>query len=103
MTSLSGLLRRWGWRGRRWLVDRRGPAATAIVAIAAIVVDLTLLGMLAGQVITPPGKLTSLFGSGSRSGVAAAAVALAAAASIIRLALSGRATRRSLAARASLA
>ncbi len=92
-------------RPSRWLAPRprRAPMAAAIVAIAAIVVDLTLLGMLAGQVITTPGTLTPPSGSRSGSGVAAAAVALAAAASIIRLALSGRATRRSLAARASLA
>jgi hypothetical protein len=87
-------------RPSRWLAPRprRAPTAAATVAIAAIVVDLTLLGTLASQLITKPGTLAALSGPG----VAAAAVALAPVASIVRLALSGRATRRSLAARASL-
>jgi hypothetical protein len=85
-------------RPSRWLTPRprRAPTAAAMVAIAAIVVDLTLLGMLAGQAITTPALIP-------RSGPATIPVALAAAASITRLALSGRATRRTLAARASLA
>jgi hypothetical protein len=87
-------------RPSRWLAPRprRAPTAAATVAIAAIVVDLTLLGMLAGQAITTP-TLIPRSGSGS----ATIAVALAAAASITRLALSCRATRRTLAARAGLA
>jgi hypothetical protein len=55
--------------------------------------------MLAGQAITTPTTLIPRAGSGS----ATIAVALAAAASITRLALSCRATRRTLAARAGLA
>jgi HAAS len=91
-----------GWPSR-WLTPspRRAPTAAAIVAIAAIVVDLTLLGMLAGQAIIAPATLTTLSGFGSHG--AAAVVLLAPVASITRLALSGRATRRTLAARASLA
>jgi hypothetical protein len=85
-------------RPSRWLTPRprRAPTAAAMVAIAAIVVDLTLLGMLAGQALTTPALIP-------RSGSATIPVALAAAASITRLALSGRATRRTLAVRASLA
>jgi hypothetical protein len=87
----------------RWLTPRpqRAPTAAAMMAIAAMVVDLTLLGMLAGQAIAAPTTLTTLSGFGAHG--AAAVVILAPVASITRLALSGRATRRTLAARASLA
>jgi hypothetical protein len=87
----------------RWLTPRpqRAPTAAAMVAIAAMVVDLTLLGMLAGQATAAPTTLTTLSGFGAHG--AAAVVILAPVASITRLALSGRATRRTLATRASLA
>lgn len=85
-------------RPSRWLAcgPRLAPTAAATVAIAAIAADLTLLGMLTGQAITAPGTITRL------SGLAAVPVALAAAASITRLALSSRMTRRTLATRAAL-
>jgi hypothetical protein len=94
-------------RPSRWLTPhpRRAPAAAATVAIAAMAVDVTLLGMLAGQAINAPATITAPPGVGPGAGGAraAVAVALAAGASLTRLALSGRAARRTLAARASLA
>ena len=75
---------------------RLAPTATAAVAIAAIVADSTLLGMLTGQALTAPATIAHL------TTPAGATVMLAAIASLTRLALSSRVTRRSLAARAAL-
>jgi hypothetical protein len=67
------------------------PTAAAVAGLAAVVADLTLLAMIAGQVLTAPGSY------------AWAPVGLAAGASLTRVALAGRAARRCLAARAALA
>jgi hypothetical protein len=77
----------------RWLPSRPrlAPTAAATIAIAAIAIDLTLLGMLTAWAIIAPGRL------------AWTPVTAAAAASLIRLALGGRATRRCLATLATLA
>ncbi len=82
----------------RWLAPRPrlAPTAAATVAIAAVVADLTLLGTLAGEAVTAPGTVADL------TSLAGVPVALALLASLTRLALSGRATRRTLAARAAL-
>jgi hypothetical protein len=82
----------------RWLVLQSSPArlapiAAVGIAIAAIVADLMLLGVLGGQAITDPR------GIASESALATALVALAVAASMTRLALSARMTRRTLTAR----
>jgi len=68
----------------RWLPLRLGlaPLAAATVAAAAMVVDLTVLGLLALQAVTRPGSL------------AWTPVAVAATVSLARLVLAGRATRR---------
>lgn len=71
-------------RCSRWLPFGLGlaPVAAATVAVAAMIVDLTVLGLLAVQVLTQPWSL------------AFAPVALAVAASVARLVLAGRTTRR---------
>jgi hypothetical protein len=71
-------------RCSRWLPFGLGlaPVAAATVAVAAMIVDLTVLGLLAVQVLTQPWSL------------AWAPVALAVAASVARLVLAGRTTRR---------
>jgi hypothetical protein len=68
----------------RWLPARLSlaPIAAATVGIAAIVVDLTVLGLLAIQAITQPASL------------AWTPLAVAATASLARLVLTGRAARR---------
>jgi len=80
-------------RPSRWLPTRPtlAPAAAAAVGIAAVVVDLAMLGMLTGQAVTGPAALAWI------------PAAVAALASLTRLVLAGRAARRSLAARAALA
>jgi hypothetical protein len=79
-------------RASRWLPTRPtlAPAAAATVGIAAVVVDLTMLGMLTGQALVAPAAL------------AWTPAGLAAAASLTRVVLASRATSRSLAARAAL-
>jgi hypothetical protein len=77
-----------GWLARRTTLT---PTAAAVAALAAVVADLTLLASIAGQALTGPGPS------------AWAPVLLAAAASLVRAPLAGRALRRCLAARAALA
>lgn len=79
-------------RASRWLPARPtlAPAAAATVGIAAVVVDLTMLGMLTGQALVAPAAL------------AWTPAGLAVAASLTRLVLASRAASRSLAARAAL-
>jgi hypothetical protein len=83
-----------GRLGRRLgrVVDRATfpPTAAAVAALAAVVADLTLLGISTGHALTSP-----------RSYVWAPVV-LAASASLTRVALAGRAARRCLATRAAL-
>lgn len=67
------------------------PTAAAVAALAAVVADLTLLGVITGQVLT------------SRGSYVWAPVVLAASASLARVTLAGRAARRCLATRAALA
>jgi hypothetical protein len=76
----------------RWLPDRPrlAPTAASTIAVAGIAIDLTLLGMLTFWAVIAPGRL------------AWTPVTIAAAASLIRLVLGGRATRRCLATRATL-
>ncbi len=76
----------------RWLPSRPhlAPTAAATIAIAAIAIDLTLLGMLTAWTIIAPDRL------------AWTPATLAAAASLLRLTFGGRAARRCLAARATL-
>ena len=80
-------------RPSRWLPDRPrlAPTAAATAGIAGIVIDLSLLGMLAAQAILAPSQL------------AWAPISLAALASLTRLALCGRAARHCLAIRGKLA
>jgi hypothetical protein len=77
----------------RWLPSRPrlAPTAAATIAIAGVTIDLTLLSMLTAWTIIAPGRL------------AWTPIVLAAAASLLRLRFGGRATRRCLAARATLA
>jgi hypothetical protein len=66
------------------------PTAAAVAALAAVVADLTLLGVFTGQVLT------------SRGSYVWAPVVVAASASLARVTLAGRAARRCLATRAAL-
>jgi hypothetical protein len=61
-----------------------------VAALAAVVADLTLLGILTGHALTSPGSYVW------------APVIVAASASLTRVTLAGRAARRCLAARAAL-
>jgi hypothetical protein len=83
-----------GRLGRRLgrVVDRATlpPTAAAVAALAAVVADLTLLGVITGQVLT------------SRGSYVWAPVVLAASASLARVTLAGQAARRCLATRAAL-
>lgn len=74
------------------VVDRATlpPTAAAVAALAAVVADLTLLGVITGQVLT------------SRGSSVWAPVVLAASASLARVTLAGQAARRCLATRAAL-
>lgn len=83
--ALSGRLSRWLPTGLRL-----APAAAAAAALAGMTVDLTLLGMLSVQALIAPNQL------------AGAPAVLAAAASLARLALAGRAARHCLASRTAL-
>lgn len=77
----------------RWLPDRprRAPTAAAVAGLGAVGADALGLTLLAAQVATVPGKLSPVL------------AAAAAAASLARLMLAGRAARRCLVMRASLA
>jgi hypothetical protein len=87
VAATGRLARRLGWLGRQTSL----PATAAVVAgLAAVVADLTLLAMMAGQALATSGPEVWT------------PVALAAGASLIRVTLAGRATRRCLAARATL-
>jgi hypothetical protein len=87
VAATGRLARRLGWLGRRASL----PATTAVVAgLAAVVADLTLLAMMAGHALTTSGP--DIW----------APVAIAAGASLTRVTLTGRATRRCLATRATL-
>lgn len=77
-----------GWLARRAALP---PTAAAVAALAAVVVDLTLLTIVGGQTLAGPGPWVW------------APVLLAAAASLVRVPLAGRALRRCLAARAAIA
>jgi hypothetical protein len=66
------------------------PTAAAVAGLAAVVADLTLLTMITGRALTTSGPDVW------------APVAIAAGASLTRVMLAGRATRRCLAARATL-
>ena len=66
------------------------PTAAAVAALAAVVADLTLLGIITGHALTGPGS--SVW----------APVIVAASASLTRVTLAGRAARRCLATRAAL-
>jgi HAAS domain-containing protein len=83
-----------GRLGRRLgrVVDRATllPTAAAVAALAAVVADLTLLGIITGHALTSPGSYVW------------APVIVAASASLTRVLLAGRAARRCLAARAAL-
>jgi hypothetical protein len=76
----------------RWLPGRPrlAPTAAATAGFGAMAADVTVFALLASQLLTAPGTL------------APAPVAAAAAASLVRLTLTRRATRRCLAARAAL-
>jgi hypothetical protein len=84
-----------GRLGRRLsrVVDRATlpPTAAAVATLAAVVADLTLLGIIAGHTLTSPGSYVW------------APVIVAAGASLTRVTLAGRAARRCLATRAALA
>jgi HAAS len=84
-----------GRLGRRLgrVVDRATlpPTAAAVSALAAVVADLTLLGIITGHAVTSPGSYVW------------APVIVAASASLTRVLLAGRAARRCLATRATLA
>jgi hypothetical protein len=67
------------------------PTAAAVAALAAVVADLTMLGILTGHTLTSPGSYVW------------APVIVAASASLTRVTLAGRAARRCLAIRAALA
>jgi hypothetical protein len=87
VAATGRLARRLGRLGRRASL----PATAAVVAgLAAVVADLTLLAMMAGQALTTSGPEVWT------------PVAIAAGASLTRVTLAGRATRRCLATRASL-
>lgn len=87
VATTGRLARRLGWLGRRASL----PATAAVVAgLGAVVADLTLLAMMAGQALTT--SVPDVW----------APAAIAAAASLTRVTLAGRATRRCLAARATL-
>ena len=77
----------------RWLPDRprRPPTAAAVAGFGAIGADGLGLALLAAQLATAPGRLSPVL------------AAAAAAASVARLLLAGRAARRCLALRATLA
>jgi hypothetical protein len=77
----------------RWLParPRRAPGAAAVAGFGAVTADGLGLALLAAQLATDPGRLSP------------ALAAAAAAASLARLELAGRAARRCLASRASLA
>jgi HAAS len=83
-----------GRLGRRLgrVVDRATlpPTAAAVAALAAVVADLTLLGIITGHALTSPGS--SVW----------APVVVAASASLTRVTLAGGAARRCLATRATL-
>jgi hypothetical protein len=83
-----------GRLGRRLgrVVDRATlpPTAAAVAALAAVVADLTLLGIITGHALTSPGS--SMW----------APVIVAASASLTRVTLAGGAARRCLATRATL-
>jgi hypothetical protein len=83
-----------GRLGRRLgrVVDRATlpPTAAAVAGLAAVVADLTLLGIITGQALTSPGSYLW------------APVIVAASASLTRVTLAGRAARRCLATRAAL-
>jgi hypothetical protein len=81
-----------GRRLTRWLGFRArlAPAAAAIAGFGAMTVDLIIFVLLASQLVAAPGTL------------APAPVAVATAASLLRLTLARRAGRRCLAARAAL-
>jgi hypothetical protein len=83
-----------GRLGRRLsrVVDRATlpPTAAAVAALAAVVADLTLLGIITGHALTSPES--SMW----------APVIVAASASLTRVTLAGRAARRCLATRAAL-
>jgi hypothetical protein len=66
------------------------PTAAAVAALAAMVADLTLLGIITGQALSSPGLYVW------------APVVLAASGSLARVMLAGRAARRCLATRAAL-
>jgi hypothetical protein len=76
----------------RWLParPRRAPTAAAFAGFGAVGADGLGLALLAGQLATAPGKISPVL------------AAAAAAASLARLTLAGRAARRCLAVRASL-
>jgi hypothetical protein len=83
-----------GRLGRRLgrVVDRATlpPTAAAVAALAAVVADLTLVGIITGHALTSPGLPVW------------APVVLAASASLTRVTVAGRAARRCLATRAAL-
>jgi hypothetical protein len=88
VAATGRLAHRLGWLGRRASL----PATAAVVAgLAAVVADLTLLAMMTGQALTTSGPEVWT------------PVVIAAGASLTRVALAGRATRRCLATRATLA
>ncbi len=66
------------------------PTAAALASLAAVLADLTLLGIISSQALTSPGSQVW------------APVMVAAGASLTRVALAGRAARRCLATRAAL-
>jgi hypothetical protein len=66
------------------------PTAAALAGLAAVVADLTLVGIITSQALTSPGSYVW------------APVVLAASASLTRVTLAGRAARRCLATRAAL-
>jgi hypothetical protein len=66
------------------------PTAAAVAALAAVVADLTLVGIVTGHALTDPGSPVW------------APVVLAASASLTRVTVAGRAARRCLATRAAL-
>jgi hypothetical protein len=87
VAATGRLARRLGRLGRRASL----PATAVVVAgLAAVVVDLTMLAMMAGQALTTAGPDVW------------APIVMAAGASLTRVTLAGRATRRCLATRASL-
>jgi hypothetical protein len=87
VAATGRLARRLGRLGRRASL----PATAVVVAgLAAVVVDLTMLAMMAGQALTTAGPDVW------------APIVTAAGASLTRVTLAGRATRRCLATRASL-